>query len=42
MRDRATFATYDDGLRAQLQLCVDGLNVVACEQVTAAPAPGAM
>jgi hypothetical protein len=34
---RAAFATYDDGLRAQLDLCVSGLNVVPCE----APAPAA-
>lgn len=31
--DRAAFATYDDGLRAQLQLCVNGLQVVPCEQL---------
>ena len=29
--DRDAFAAYDDGLRAELRVCVDGLQVVACD-----------
>jgi hypothetical protein len=28
---RAAFATYADGLREQLALCVDGMRVIACQ-----------
>lgn len=34
-RRAATFANYDDGLRARLELCVDGLQLVDCARRTA-------
>ncbi|HUQ04959.1 MAG TPA: hypothetical protein VM261_20795 [Kofleriaceae bacterium] len=34
----ATFANYDDGLRARLDLCVQGLQLVDCAAVTPASA----
>jgi hypothetical protein len=40
-RRAAAFATYQEGLTAQLNLCVSGLNMVPCETVAAPTAPAA-